>query len=207
MTIAKPSLPTLTHGLKEWQVAVTALEQGETIVLLRKGGLREAKGQFTIAHQHILLYPTYEHQQPHLVKAQYANAIVPVASGWHPETIRLNTWATITESIQVSEAAPLAALLPFHIWNEAFAAERLKWKPSQPIEVLLLRVYRLGQPQIIPYNPVYGGCKSWLDLSEAIAQTDGFASALADSTPVLKTADYHDRCARILAIVQQGGAQ
>ncbi|TVQ05475.1 MAG: DUF1802 family protein, partial [Leptolyngbya sp. DLM2.Bin27] len=30
--------------LKEWQVAVTALRQGETILLLRKGGIREAKG-------------------------------------------------------------------------------------------------------------------------------------------------------------------
>jgi len=206
MTIAKQSLPTVTHGLKEWQVAVTALEQGETIVLLRKGGLREAKGQFAIAHQHILLYPTYEHQQPHLVKEQYANAIVPVTPGWHPETVRLGSWATITDSVQVSEAAPLAALLPFHIWNEAFAAERLKWKPSQPIEVLLLRVYRLAQPQIIPYNPVYGGCKSWLDLSNAIAQTDGFASALANSTPVLNTSDYRDRCANVLALVQQGNA-
>ena len=206
MTIAKQSLPTVTHGLKEWQVAVTALEQGETIVLLRKGGLREAKGQFTIAHQHILLYPTYEHQQPHLVKEQYTNAIVPVTPGWHPEMVRLGSWATITDSVQVSEAAPLAALLPFHIWNEAFAAERLKWKPSQPIEVLLLRVYRLAQPQIIPYNPVYGGCKSWLDLSNAIAQTDGFASALANSTPVLNTSDYRDRCANVLALVQQGKA-
>lgn len=202
MTIAKQSLPAVTYGLKEWQVAVTALEQGEMIVLLRKGGLREAKGRFKIAHQHILLYPTYEHQQPHLVKAQYANAIVPVASGWHPETVRLSCWATITDSIQVSEAAPLAALLPFHIWNEAFASERLKWKPSQPIKVLLLRVYRLGQPQVIPYNPAYGGCKSWLDLSEAIAQTDGFANALADSTPVLTTADYRDRCAHVLALIQ-----
>lgn len=193
-------LPKLTHALKEWQVAVTALEQGETIVLLRKGGLREVQGRFTIAHQHILLYPTYEHQRSHLVKAQYATAVTPVESGWHPETVRLGSWAAITDSFQVREAAQLAALLPFHIWNEVFVEERLKWKPSQPIEVLLLRVYNLSQPQIISYSPSYGGCKSWLDLTDMTQQT-GFMSALADSAPVLETANYREQCAKVKAIV------
>lgn len=201
MTIAKPSKHRLTHALKEWQVAVAALERGETIVLLRKGGLREAGGRFTIAHHHVLLYPTYEHQRSHLVKAQYAAGIAPVESGWHPETVRLGSWATITDGFQVSDAARLAALLPFHIWQEAFVAERLKWKPSHPIDVLLLRVYKLRRPQIIPYSPAYGGCKSWLDLTEVMAQEVGLSNALADSTPVLEAADYHDRCAAIRAIV------
>ncbi|MGL5877613.1 MAG: DUF1802 family protein, partial [Xenococcaceae cyanobacterium] len=30
---------TLTHALKEWAVAVNALEKGEMFVLLRKGGI------------------------------------------------------------------------------------------------------------------------------------------------------------------------
>lgn len=195
----------LTHALKEWQVAVAALERGETIVLLRKGGLRELGGRFMIAHHHIWLYPTYEHQRSHLVKAQYADAIIPVESGWHPETVRIGSWATITDVFQVNDAVQLAALLPFHIWNEAFVAERLKWKPSQPIEVLLLRVYQLGQPQIIPYNPAYGGCKSWLDLTQV--RQEALTSALADSTPVLKDADYRDRSAAIRAIISLDEAQ
>jgi hypothetical protein len=187
--------PTLVHALKEWQVAVTALEQGETIALLRKGGIRETGGRFTIAHDRVLLYPTYEHQRSHLVKQSYVNAITPVEAGWHPETVRIGSWAMITDRLQLTDAAAVSALLPFHIWNETFVTERLQWKSAQPIAVLLLRVYTLPQPQVIPYDPAYGGCKSWLDLTQAIA--------LEGSTPVLEDADYRERCDQILAIVSQ----
>lgn len=193
---------TLVHALKEWQVAVKALEQGETIALLRKGGMRETGGKFTIAHDRVLLYPTYEHQRSHLVKAQYADAITPVEAGWHPESVRIGSWALITDRFQVSDAATVAALFPFHIWNEAFVADRLKWKPNQPLDVLLLRVYT-SQPQMIPYEPAYGGCKSWLDLTQTVSQHPGLANALADSLPVLEDADYRDRRDEIQAIVSQ----
>ena len=186
---------TLVHALKEWRVAVTALEQGETIVLLRKGGIREAGGKFTVAHDRVLLYPTYEHQRSHLVKPQYAAVITPVEPGWHPETVRIGSWAMITDRLQSSDAATMAALFPFHIWNEVFVAERLQWKPNRPIEVLLLRVYTLPQPQVIAYDAAYGGCKSWLDLMQAIV--------LDDSTPALEDADYRKRCDQIQAIVSQ----
>ncbi len=180
---------TLVHALKEWQVAVSALEQGETIVLLRKGGIHETGGKFTIAHDRVWLYPTYEHQQPHLVKAQYTSAIVPVASGEHPETVRIGAWAMITDRVAIRSEDQVRALWPFHIWNEAFVAERLKWKPQQPLDLLLLRVYQLNQPQIIPYSTAYGGCKSWIDLTTAIP--------LDGSTPVLEDSEYRDRCAAI----------
>lgn len=186
---------TLIHALKEWQVAVKALEQGETIVLLRKGGLRETAGRFTIAHDRVLLYPTYEHQRSHLVKPQYAATITPVASGWHPETVRISSWAMIGDRFQISDAAALAALLPFHIWNEAFVSERLQWKPTKPIDLLLLRVYTLSQPQTISYDQSYGGCKSWLELAHAIV--------LDDSQSVLEDADYRERCEQIQAIASQ----
>lgn len=190
----------ITHALKEWQVAVKALEQGETIALLRKGGIREAGGKFTIAHDRVWLYPTYEHQRSHLVKEPYADTIHPVEPGWHPETVRIGSWAIITDRMPISDAATVAALLPFHIWNEAFAAERLKWKPNQSLEILLLRVYTLPQPQMLPYEAAYGGCKSWIDLSSAIAQRSTFTQAWTDSVPVLKDADYHQRKATIQAI-------
>ena len=62
-----------THALKEWAVATDVLERGETILLLRKGGIREEGKHFRVAHDEVLLYPTYEHQQPHLLKPQYAD--------------------------------------------------------------------------------------------------------------------------------------
>ena len=56
-------LTTTLHALKEWAVAVNALESGKTIMLLRKGGIHERGGRFQVAHEQVLLYPTYEHQQ------------------------------------------------------------------------------------------------------------------------------------------------
>lgn len=183
----------ITHALKEWKVAVDALEHGDTILLLRKGGIREVGGKFTVTHDRVLLYPTYEHQQPQLLKPAYAAQVQPVESGWHPPTLCISAWATITDTFQVSERDRVTALLPFHIWNEAFVVERLKWKPKQPLYILLLRVYKLREPTTIAIDPAYGGCKSWIDLTDAIA--------IDNSAPVLSDADYAEQVAKIRAVV------
>ena len=183
---------TTTHALKEWAVAVDALEQGKTIMLLRKGGIREEGNRFTVAEKEVLLYPTFEHQQPDLLKAEYSNLVQPVASGWHPETIRIGAWAEITDILPVSEESAVRGLLPYHIWNEQFVSDRLKWKPRTPIYVLLLRTYRLPQAQIVDYSPEYGGCKSWIDLTCAIA--------IEEAKPVLDDAEYTQQVTTIRQI-------
>lgn len=170
-----------THALKEWAVAVDALEKGQTIMLLRKGGIREQGGRFQVAHDQVLLYPTYEHQQPFLLKPEYAEQVTPVTSGWHPETVRIGSWARITDIFQVADERVVNALLPFHIWNEQFISDRLKWKPRQPLYILLLRTYKLAQVQMIPYQAIYSGCKSWIDLTEPIGIEDA-ESVLSDIT-------------------------
>jgi hypothetical protein len=184
-----------TSALKEWNVAVNALEQGETILLLRKGGIRETDGKFTVERNRVLLYPTWEHQQPDLLKPNYASQVQSVTSGWHPQDIRISSWATITDLLQVSTAEPVKALYPFHIWNEQFIHNRLKWKPNQPLYVLLLRVYKLLQPQIISYNPKYGGCRSWIELETAIA--------LDQATPVLGEEEYTQQVAQICQVASE----
>ncbi|MEW6491549.1 MAG: DUF1802 family protein [Cyanobacteriota bacterium] len=172
---------TTTHALKEWAVAVNALEQGKTIMLLRKGGIKEEGNRFTVAHNQVLLYPTYEHQQPHLLKAEYAPQVTPVTSGWHPETVRIGSWAEVTDILLISEESAVTALLPYHIWNEQFVCDRLRWKPRQSLFILLLRTYQLPQPQFIPYRPEYGGCRSWIDLAEPIS-IEGVVPVLDDTT-------------------------
>jgi hypothetical protein len=156
----------LTSALKEWAIAVSALTSGETILLLRKGGIRETGGKFTVDQHRVWLYPTYEHQKPHLLKPRYADRVESVESGWHPETVPIQSWAWITHIFCVSDEAIVSSLSPFHIWNEQFVTERFNWKPRQPLYVLLLRVHRLPQSIEIPYREEYGGCKSWIELAE-----------------------------------------
>jgi hypothetical protein len=185
--------PTLLHALKEWAVAVEALASRKTILLLRKGGIRERQGRFSVEFDRVLLYPTYEHQQPHFLKPEYAYRAIPVESGWHPQSISISGWAQITHVWQVSEPAIVEALMPYHIWNDRFVGERLRWKPHQPLYVLLLRVYRLEKIAEIPYRPEYGGCRSWIDLEESIA--------IPENDPVLKDDDYTRQVDRIREIV------
>jgi hypothetical protein len=186
-------LTTTFHALKEWAVAVNALEKGNTIMLLRKGGIHERNGRFQIAHEQVLLYPTYEHQQDFLLKAEYANLVCPVTSGWHPETVRIGSWAEITDIFPVCDESIVNALLPFHLWNQHFISDRLKWKPRQPLYILLLRAYKLPQAQEIPYSNEYGGCKSWINLHQSIN--------LQPAEPVLTESRYTQLVREIRLIV------
>ncbi len=166
MKLAKPPLH-LQHALKEWAIAIEALNQGDTIILLRKGGIREQG--FQVEHSFVWLYPTYEHQKPYLLKPEFASKVVPVESGWHPEQITIGSCAEITNVLAIDNIKQIEALQPYHIWNEQMIGDRLKWQPQKPLIVLLLKVYRLPQPQSIPYSNAYGGCKSWIELNLPIA--------------------------------------
>ena len=179
----------LKTALKEWSIAVDALEQGDTILLLRKGGIREEGGRFSVPYAHVLLYPTFEHQNPDLLKPQYSDRVQVVESGWHPETIKISSFANITDIIQVTDPETVKAMLPFHIWNERFIEERLKWKPRSSLYLLLLRVFKLAEVHSISYQDSYGGCRSWIELASEIT--------LEKAVPVLSEETYRDRCHQI----------
>ena len=174
-------------------VAVEALEAGSTIALLRKGGIRETGKGFQIKHRQILLYPTYEHQKPQLLKPEYAKEVTPVSSGWHPETVRIGSCASITDVFTLKDSATVEKLYPYHIWNAQMIDDRLKWQSDRPVSVLLLRVYCLPQAIYIPYHKTYGGCKSWIDLVEPIS-LDGLI-------PVLSDREYRHKVTAIMSLI------
>nr|MBA3388492.1 DUF1802 family protein [Rubrobacter sp.] len=58
-------MDSLQHALKEWAVAVRALERGDTALVVRKGGIREKA--FAVPETRFLLLPGYEHQRTSLV--------------------------------------------------------------------------------------------------------------------------------------------
>lgn len=170
----------LTTALKEWSVAIDALAGGETILLLRKGGIKEDNGKFTAGADKVVLFPTFEHQKPELLKPQYRDAVAPAITGWHPESITLRAWAHITDIFLTDDADKVAALTPFHIWQTNLAQERLKWKPKQPLYVMALRAYRFLQPVTVPWSEAYGGCRSWVQIDEGIEAGGKAAIAQAD---------------------------
>lgn len=184
----------LDQALKEWAVTVDALLAGETILLIRKGGIRDAKGQFTVQARRVLLLPTYEHQRSDLLKPAFTQ--VPAA----PEitdTVRFTGWAEITHVVALQSPVALERLYPWHMWNQAFIEQRLQWQPQRPLYLLLLRSHRLPQPVSIPQRPEYGGCRSWITLAEPVD--------ISASQPVIKLDAYDAQVAQILDTVGEDG--
>jgi hypothetical protein len=184
---------TLNHALKEWEIVIKALITGETIMLLRKGGIQETKGKFTLAKKQVLLYPTLEHQKPELLKENYRDQVQTVTSGWHPENVHISAWAEITDIFLVNQKDTLEKLEKYYIWTEEFISDKLKWQPNQPLYILLLRTYKLPQEILIPYKKEYGGCKSWIELEQTIEITN--------SPSVLPEQEYLQTVATIRKII------
>ena len=103
-----------------------------------------------------------------------------IAAAPPPGTLRIDTWAEVTDVIELREQAPVAALSQYYAFSEAYAIERLQWRPKKPLHALLLRVYRLPEPLQLPMLGSYGGCKSWIELADPLT-LDRDHPALADA--------------------------
>src|ERR1700710_1213231 len=80
---------------KEWAVTVRALAEGEQLLTLRKGGIREENKHFEVEHDQFFLYPTFDHQRNDLVRESH-----------HPELRR-----ALEEGVWPDEEPPPRALL------------------------------------------------------------------------------------------------
>ena len=185
-------------ALKEWAAFVSTLQQGGQLLLLRKGGIREEGKKFMPAHPSFFLFPTYEHQKKELLKPPFQSNVVAPSNGAKPSTVTLTHWASLHEAIEVSQESSLRSISSFHIWSDDYAEKRLRWKPRQPLWLLILRVYRLDQPQTIPNLPAYGGCKSWITLQEPLP--------LGTLTPVMPQQDFDDAVSNIKAVLDPATA-
>ena len=65
---------------------------------------------------------------------------------WHPEAeeIEIRAYAEVAEDIEIHDQETLDRLREYHIWTDTFAEERLKWKRTKPLHLLLLRVSTLS---------------------------------------------------------------
>jgi hypothetical protein len=170
-------LDSLRYALKEWAVAVRALERGETALVVRKGGIREKA--FAVARTRFLLLPGYEHQRPELLKGEYRGLMEEIPDLADDGPLRFSSFAEVEGAYEISEAEELAALDPHHMWTPEYAESRFKWRPKKPLTVLLLRTYLLPEMVELPYWDEYGGCKSWIGLQEPVS-VEGARAALSD---------------------------
>jgi hypothetical protein len=170
-------LDSLRYALKEWAVAVEALERGETALVVRKGGIREKA--FAVPKTRFLLLPGYEHQRPGLLKSEYRHLMDEIPGLTDDGPLRFTSFAEVAGAYEVSEAEELAALDPHHMWTPEYAESRFKWRPRKPLTVLVLRTYLLPETVELHHVDEYGGCKSWIELQEDVP-AEGARPALSE---------------------------
>jgi hypothetical protein len=168
---------TLRHTLKEWAVAVRALELGKTALVVRKGGIREKA--FAVANRRFLLLPGYEHQKPELLKPEYRDLLKEIPDLTDEGPLRFTSFAEVRGAYEISERESLEAIDPYHMWTPEYAESRLRWRPKKPLTVLVLRTYLLPELVELPYSEAYAGCKSWIELENPVF-TAGARPALSD---------------------------
>jgi hypothetical protein len=167
----------LKHTLKEWAVAVRALERGDTALVIRKGGIREKA--FAVKDSRFLLLPGYEHQRAELLKPEYRELLEEIPNLTDDGPLRFTSFAEVKGAYEISEPESLEAVDPYHIWTPEYAESRFRWRPKKPLTVLVLRAYLLPKPVELPYSEAYGGCKSWIELEEPVSVA-GARPALSD---------------------------
>jgi hypothetical protein len=170
-------LDSLRHALKEWAVAVRALERGETALVIRKGGIGEKA--FAVKDSRFLLLPGYEHQKPELLKPEYRHLLKEIPDLTDDGPLRFTSFVEVEGAYELSEPGSLEAIGSYHMWAPEYAESRFKWRPKKPLTVLVLRTYILPEPVELPYTGAYAGCKSWIELAEPVS-TAGAHPALDD---------------------------
>jgi hypothetical protein len=188
-------LDSLRYALKEWAVAVKALERGETALVVRKGGIREKA--FAVPKTRFLLLPGYEHQRPELLKSEHRHLMDGIPDLTDEGPLRFSSFAEVSGAYEISEPEELTALDPHHMWTSEYAESRFKWRPKKPLTVLVLRTYLLPETVELPFVDEYGGCKSWIELQQTVLvegarpalSEEDFQALVAPALGVLRTLD------------------
>ena len=183
----------LNIALKEWATVCTALETGRQALLLRKGGISEDEGEFRVEHRAFLLFPTYLHQNPQMVKEADRGAYEAWAE--EPERIKLSGVGVVTDIVRLASRAQMDALYDEHVWTPPLIDMRFGYKPEKPLYLMFVRGYRLAEPVTIDNTPAYAGCKSWVPLDEAVAMADA-VSAVDDEAYAARRAGMLERVER-----------
>ena len=190
----EPLLAAQQKALKEWAVVCRALEEGRQSVLLRKGGIIEETRDFSLVERRFLLFPTYEHQDEGSVQEPYR--------AWFRQTldarpssdvVRISSWAEVTDLFLTHDLDALLELSDLYAWSPDYIRMRMAYKPRTPMNVVVVRTWRLPRAVDIAVLEHFAGCKSWVPL-EATVPVDG-------STLVLDDAEHAARVGRIDAVI------
>lgn len=169
------------RAFKEWDVSCKAMRAGQQTLLIRKGGIREEGGTFTITDSEFFLMPTFDHQDASLLQPAYLpNLEESRRHQGDPNRVRIDTYAVVDTIREARDDDQVNALADEMIWNPRYVKMRFDFNPYDPLYLILLRIYNLPEPVDLPMLPAYTGCKSWVTLDRCLS-TEAVVPAISDS--------------------------
>lgn len=196
---------------KEWAVTVRALAEGEQLLTLRVG-TPQSNEEFE--HERFFLYPTFERHRSELVRESHQPELErsleegvwtdggpsPLETSRdgslpQPDRIRIRAWAEVAETWDITDRRSLTDLAPFHVWNNGYAERRLGWRRREPLQVVMLRTYRIPRPVTVRVGDEYATPSNWAQFSRELP---------FEGTPVLSDGEFDHACDLIGDIISQG---
>lgn len=160
----------MTLAFKEWSFIVDALGKGYQSMILRKGGISEDEGNFTLKGNQFLLLPTLYHQAKQLIKPEWLDKLEENKFQISTDKVRILYYAQVVEKKIITDWNILQKLDNQHAWKEEIIKERFnRWEKN--VHLLVLQIYTLKNPVDLELKPEYEGCKSWVTIDHDIDAT------------------------------------
>jgi hypothetical protein len=167
------------YAFKEWAAVCLALASGGQSLILRKGGIHEGRDGFRVDHAEFWLFPTEFHQEPEVLTEQGRLLLKQARTQQAPDgLVSIRDYVTIEEVIEIRDESLLPQLTRLHVWSPSTIQARFHYR-SPLLFALLVRVYSLREPSLLPESPHFAGCRSWIDLGQDVT-TDGLVPQLTD---------------------------
>lgn len=170
----------LDTALKEWKIVCDLMAEGQLALLLRKGGIHEDRGpgRFEMDHQRFLLFPSWLHQKPEMIKPGARDRVELLDE---PERVTLTAYGEAANIWEVPSRPAMEKLDDLHCWTAAQLDMRFGYRPENPLFLVAVRVFRLEKPVEIDNLLEYGGCRSWVPLrAEHRVDPEGAISVVDD---------------------------
>ncbi len=180
-------------AFKEWAVVVEALAGAEQILILRKGGIHEQRGEFRMEHRQFWLFPTQFHEAEQSVIPSKRPAVRDIAAAAQRDAVDIQFFAEVTDIHRLTDFAAVKQLQGRHIWTENILQQRFDFGREPGLHALVVRVARAPEPVRLPVRESYGGCKSWIELERALPTHN--------LTPVIDDAEFQKQRAEITELL------
>ena len=156
-----------------------SLAAGIQVFVPRKGGLDDfdEDGGMRIEPQPFGLLPARFHQDLNSVRPDLRDRLPPLPEKVEGE-FRVRLVGQVSEVLALDRIDQVRAVLPEQAFVSSILEERFAYR-TPGLQLLLLRVWTLPATAIVPDDDRTAGCRSWVDLPDAI-DCDGAAAVLDD---------------------------